>query len=41
MGDLLDVLQDTIPLSQMMQEEIGALRAWARQRARPATAYIP
>jgi SpoVK/Ycf46/Vps4 family AAA+-type ATPase len=37
MGDLLDVLQDTVPLSQMMQEEIGALRAWARQRARPAS----
>ena len=37
MGDLLDVLQDTVPLSQMMQEEISALRAWARQRARPAS----
>ncbi len=34
MADLLDVLQDTVPLSQMMQEEIGALRSWARQRAR-------
>ena len=37
MADLLDVLQDTVPLSQMMQEEITALRAWARQRARPAS----
>jgi SpoVK/Ycf46/Vps4 family AAA+-type ATPase len=37
MADLLDVLQDTVPLSQMMQEEIGALRAWAKQRARPAS----
>ena len=37
MSDLLDVLQDTVPLSQMMQEEIDALREWARQRARPAS----
>lgn len=37
MGDLLDVLQETIPLSQMMQEEISALRSWARQRARAAS----
>ena len=37
MGDLLDVLQETIPLSQMMQEDIQALRNWARQRARPAS----
>jgi SpoVK/Ycf46/Vps4 family AAA+-type ATPase len=37
MSDLLDVLQDTVPLSQMMQEDIAALRAWARQRARPAS----
>jgi AAA+ superfamily predicted ATPase len=40
MGDLLDVLQDTIPLSQMMQEDIEALRGWARQRARPASGVI-
>ena len=37
MADLLDVLQETVPLSQMMQEEIDSLRAWARQRARPAS----
>jgi len=37
MSDLLDVLQDTVPLSQMMQEEIDALRSWARQRARRAS----
>lgn len=37
MGDLLDVLQDTVPLSQMMQEDIDALRNWARQRARAAS----
>ncbi len=36
MNDLLDVLQTTVPLSRMMEEEIDALRAWARQRARAA-----
>ena len=36
-NDLLDVLQATVPLSQMMAEEIEALRSWARQRARPAS----
>ena len=37
MSDLLDVLQETVPLSQMMQEEIDRLRTWARQRARVAS----
>ena len=37
MADLLDVLQDTVPLSRMMDDQIEALRAWARQRARPAS----
>ena len=37
MSDLLDVLQETVPLSQMMQEDIDRLRAWARQRARVAS----
>jgi SpoVK/Ycf46/Vps4 family AAA+-type ATPase len=37
MGDLLEVLQETVPLSQMMAEEIEALRQWARQRARQAS----
>lgn len=37
MGDLLEVLQETVPLSQMMAEEIDALRQWARQRARRAS----
>ncbi|MEZ4866836.1 MAG: AAA family ATPase [Caldilineaceae bacterium] len=37
MSDLLDVLQDTVPLSRMMEEEIEGLRAWAQQRARPAS----
>ena len=37
MNDLLDVLQSTIPLSRMMEEEIDRLRTWARHRARPAS----
>lgn len=37
MDDLLNVLQDTVPLSRMMEEEIEALRLWARQRARRAS----
>lgn len=37
MDDLLDVLQDTVPLSRMMEEQIDGLRAWARQRARAAS----
>jgi len=37
MEDLLSVLQDTVPLSRMMEEEIEALRAWSRQRARRAS----
>jgi SpoVK/Ycf46/Vps4 family AAA+-type ATPase len=36
MADLLEVLQETVPLSQMMAEEIEALRQWAKQRARRA-----
>lgn len=37
MRDLLDVLQETVPLSRMMEEEIALLRAWATQRARMAS----
>ncbi len=37
MNDLLEVLNDTVPLSTMMSEELEALRTWARQRARPAS----
>lgn len=40
MEDLLNVLQDTVPLSRMMEEEIAALRQWARQRARRASARL-
>jgi SpoVK/Ycf46/Vps4 family AAA+-type ATPase len=35
--DLLDVLQTTVPLSRMMEEQIEELRHWARNRARPAS----
>ena len=37
MRDLLEVLQETVPLSTMMREEIEALRNWAEQRARAAS----
>ncbi len=37
MADLLEVLQETVPLSQMMAEEIESLRRWAGQRARRAS----
>jgi len=37
MDDLLAVLQETVPLSTMMEEEIAGLRAWAKQRARGAS----
>jgi SpoVK/Ycf46/Vps4 family AAA+-type ATPase len=35
--DLLDVLQTTVPLSRMMEEQIEELRHWARNRARAAS----
>ncbi len=37
MDDLLTVLNETIPLSRMMEEEIAGLRGWASQRARGAS----
>ncbi len=37
MEDLSGVLQETIPLSTMMQEEIDRLRSWADKRARKAS----
>ncbi|MCB0162559.1 MAG: ATPase, partial [Caldilineaceae bacterium] len=40
MDDLVEVLQQTVPLSTMMREEIDALRDWARYRARPATGEV-
>jgi len=37
LGDLLNVLDETVALSTTMREELESLRAWAQQRARPAT----
>jgi ATP-dependent 26S proteasome regulatory subunit len=34
---LVRALKETVPLSRTMAEEIGALRAWAKVRTRPAT----
>ena len=35
--DILCAVAGSVPLSQTMREEIGALRDWARTRARPAS----
>ncbi|MCC6738314.1 MAG: AAA family ATPase [Planctomycetia bacterium] len=35
-GDVLSAVQETVPLSATMAEEIDALRQWCRGRARPA-----
>ena len=35
---ILESLKDTVPLSKTMREEIDALRDWARDRARMASA---
>jgi len=36
-----EVLVDFVPLSKLMAEQIGALRTWAKGRARPATTPPP
>lgn len=36
--DILRAVKETVPLSQTMREQITALREWARERARPASA---
>jgi hypothetical protein len=36
-GDILSCLKTMVPLSRTMSEEIGALREWARTRARSAS----
>ncbi|MCC8190760.1 MAG: AAA family ATPase, partial [Planctomycetes bacterium] len=36
-ADILKAVQETVPLSQTMEEEIGWLRDWCRTRTRPAT----
>jgi SpoVK/Ycf46/Vps4 family AAA+-type ATPase len=38
--DIIAALKATLPLSRTMQEQVTALRDWARQRARPAASSI-
>ena len=38
--DLLHALEETVPLSTTMQEEITAMREWSKQRARLASAEV-
>ena len=38
--DIIAALKATLPLSRTMQEQVTALRDWARQRARPAAASV-
>jgi SpoVK/Ycf46/Vps4 family AAA+-type ATPase len=35
-----EVLVDFVPLSKLMAEQMGALRNWAKGRARPATSVV-
>ena len=38
--DIIAAIKSTLPLSRTMTEQVTALRDWARQRARPASASI-
>lgn len=38
---IASVLTTFVPLSEMMEEQLSSLRAWAKGRARPATSVIP
>ena len=38
--DIIASIKSTLPLSRTMTEQVSALRDWARQRARPASASI-
>lgn len=38
--DIIAAVKSTLPLSRTMTEQVGALRDWARQRARPASASV-
>ncbi|MDJ1170928.1 AAA family ATPase [Roseofilum sp. BLCC_M154] len=38
--DIIATVKATLPLSKTMQEQVTALRDWARQRARPAAASV-
>ncbi len=35
--DMLEAIEETVPLSQTRREDIDALRDWARDRTRPAS----
>jgi len=36
-GDILETMASSVPLSVTMQEDLGHLRSWATDRARPAS----
>jgi ATP-dependent 26S proteasome regulatory subunit len=38
--DIIAAIKSTLPLSRTMQEQVTALRDWARQRARPAASSV-
>ncbi|QFZ92757.2 AAA family ATPase [Synechococcus elongatus] len=38
--DIIAAIKSTLPLSKTMNEQVAALRDWARQRARPAAASV-
>jgi SpoVK/Ycf46/Vps4 family AAA+-type ATPase len=38
--DIIAAIKSTLPLSRTMMEQVSALRDWARQRARPASASV-
>ncbi|MFM7877076.1 MAG: AAA family ATPase, partial [Microcystis panniformis] len=38
--DIIAAIKATLPLSRTMTEQVTALRDWARQRARPASASV-
>jgi len=38
--DIIAAIKSTLPLSRTMTEQVTALRDWARQRARPASASV-
>ncbi len=38
--DIIAAIKATLPLSRTMTEQVGALRDWARQRARPASTSV-
>jgi SpoVK/Ycf46/Vps4 family AAA+-type ATPase len=38
--EIIAAIKSTLPLSRTMTEQVTALRDWARQRARPASAAI-